>query len=219
MSFDNLFVSRLLICAFFFQNYSIEASPLGKHNLSLAHTSPSLAEENEDYWTAYIQIDHITIDEKTNKRKFYSELSETGVFISKNSRDVKGVAVILQSLQPNRNRRSNNTASDDNSSLDMSLSFRSESNEHRTRSNSGFQENVTRATGCVPPFLDNYPNNESWIAVVRNGQCLINDKIQNALSLNASGVLIYDDREGRPLYSMKGIFNIRIYFNTILNTI
>ena len=206
MSLNNLFVSGLIICAFCFQNYSIEASPLGIHNLSLAHTSPSLAEKNEDYWTAYIQVDHITVDGKTNKRKLYSELSETGVFISKNSRDVKGVAVSLQSLQPNRNKRSDIIASDDNSSLAMSHSLRSESTKHRTSLNSGFSENYTRTTGCVPPFLDNYPNKESWIAVVRNGQCSIKDKIQNALSLNASGVLIYDDRKGRPLYSMNGIF-------------
>ena len=61
------------------------------------------------------------------------------------------------------------------------------------------------ATGCVPPFVNNYPRNKSWIAVVKGGGCTFNEKVKNAKELNASGVLVYDIEDGKPLQSMKGI--------------
>ena len=33
---------------------------------------------------------------------------------------------------------------------------------------------------------------------------VFNEKIKNALDLNASGILVYDNEEGKPLQSMKG---------------
>ena len=58
-------------------------------------------------------------------------------------------------------------------------------------------------TGCSPPFQANYPPSESWIAVIKRGKCTFNQKIANALRLNASGVLIYDSEDGGILQSMK----------------
>ena len=70
-----------------------------------------------------------------------------------------------------------------------------------------FEESSVRGddvyTGCYPPFKANYPENEPWIALVRRGKCTFNHKIRNALKLNASGVLIYDnEQEGKVLQAM-----------------
>ena len=65
-------------------------------------------------------------------------------------------------------------------------------------------ENDSKVTGCFPPFLDNYPHNETWIAVVKRGRCTFNEKVKNAFALNASGIIIYDDDDGKLLQSMKG---------------
>ena len=65
-------------------------------------------------------------------------------------------------------------------------------------------QNDEDITGCFPPFQDNYPHNEPWIAVVKRGQCTFNEKVKHALELNASGVLVYDDENGKTLQSMKG---------------
>ena len=56
--------------------------------------------------------------------------------------------------------------------------------------------------------MDNYPHDQSWIAVVKRGKCTFNEKVKNALELNASGVLVYDDENGETLQSMKGIQKI-----------
>ncbi len=53
-------------------------------------------------------------------------------------------------------------------------------------------------------FLPTWPRDRKWIAVIRRGKCTFNTKISNALALNASGVLVYDnDSGGGVLQSMK----------------
>ena len=59
-------------------------------------------------------------------------------------------------------------------------------------------------TGCQGPFESNWPLNQPWIALVQRGDCTFNQKIQNALDLKASGILIYDLPDGGGvLQSMK----------------
>ncbi len=58
-------------------------------------------------------------------------------------------------------------------------------------------------TACNGPFVKNYPSGEAWIAVIQRGKCTFNQKIANALKLNASGVLIYDNDNSGALQSMK----------------
>jgi len=56
--------------------------------------------------------------------------------------------------------------------------------------------------GCKGPFLKNYPSGESWIAIIQRGNCRFNEKIENAMKLNASGVLIYDSENTKTLKPM-----------------
>ena len=59
-------------------------------------------------------------------------------------------------------------------------------------------------SGCQGPFVKNWPQNKPWIALVKRGHCVFNQKIQNAEFLNASGVLVYDYESGNGgLQSMK----------------
>ena len=60
-------------------------------------------------------------------------------------------------------------------------------------------------TACDPPFdRARLPAaGRPWIAIVRRGGCTFNEKISNALALNASGVLVYDNEDGGALESMK----------------
>eukprot|EP00093_Oithona_nana_P001479 01479.XXX_2201_3897_1 [CDS] Oithona nana genome sequencing. len=59
-------------------------------------------------------------------------------------------------------------------------------------------------TGCQGPFEPNWPSSQPWIALVQRGDCTFNQKIQNALDLKASGILIYDLPDGGGvLQSMK----------------
>ena len=131
-----------------------------------------------NYWKSSITILHLNlpVDDRTVRQKLYSDTSETGVYVSQNSLNFEGGAVILQPNVTQRNDEENVVVLKD--SMDKS--------------------------GCFPPFLDNYPKNESWIAVVTNDQCSIEDKVRNAHALNASGVLIYEAKEERPLFSMAG---------------
>ena len=110
------------------------------------------------------------------RQKLYTETTETGVYVSQNSLNFEGGAVILQ---PNVTKRND-------------------------QKNVIVPEDAVDKSGCFPPFLENYPKNESWIAVVTNDQCSIEDKVRNAHNLNASGLLIYDAKEERPLFSMAG---------------
>ena len=64
--------------------------------------------------------------------------------------------------------------------------------------------NLNTFAGCSGPFIQNWPKDEPWIALIQRGQCTFNQKISHAESLNASGVLIYDHEEGDgTLQSMK----------------
>jgi hypothetical protein len=57
---------------------------------------------------------------------------------------------------------------------------------------------------CKGPYIPNWPIDKPWIALIRRGKCTFNSKIANALSLNASGVLVYDNGSGGGvLQSMK----------------
>lgn len=58
-------------------------------------------------------------------------------------------------------------------------------------------------TGCQGPFVPNWPTDRPWIAVIRRGKCTFNTKISNAIGLNASGVLVYDNELLGELQSMK----------------
>jgi len=59
-------------------------------------------------------------------------------------------------------------------------------------------------TGCSGPFVKNWPKDGPWIALIKRGDCTFSQKIKNAESLNASGVLVYDHDSGSGgLQSMK----------------
>ena len=131
-----------------------------------------------NFWRSSITILHLyhPVDDNTIRQKLYSETTNTGVYVSKNSLNFEGGAVILK---PNVTKRND-------------------------QQNVIVPEDAVDKSGCFPPFLENYPKNESWIVVVTNDQCSIEDKVRNAHALNASGVLIYDAKEERPLFSMAG---------------
>jgi len=57
--------------------------------------------------------------------------------------------------------------------------------------------------GCKGPIFKNYPSGaEPWIALIQRGKCPFNEKIENAMKLNVSGVLIYDPESKESLQSM-----------------
>ncbi len=60
-------------------------------------------------------------------------------------------------------------------------------------------------SGCVGPFRPDWPDpsQERWVAVVRRGGCTFNTKISNAVALNASAVLVYDNEARDALQSMR----------------
>lgn len=72
----------------------------------------------------------------------------------------------------------------------------------------GIGENRTeedKLSGCEPPFdTTRIPDSEKWIAVIKRGGCPFNRKISNAISLNASAVIVYDNvPKSNSLESMK----------------
>ena len=107
---------------------------------------------------------------------YHTDHSETGRYSTSHPIDVRGVAIKLIS----------------------------ENSYQSNNSDSTHPEEEGDVTGCTPPFVENFPQNESWIAVVKRGGCTFNEKIKNALDLNASGILVYDNEESKPLQSMKG---------------
>ena len=44
--------------------------------------------------------------------------------------------------------------------------------------------------------MKNWPKEGPWIALIKRGDCTFSQKIRNAESLNASGVLVYDQDSG-----------------------
>ena len=159
-------------------NYLLQASMFCPFLLILLIDSASTGKVIYNYWKSSITILHLNlpVDDKTVRQKLYSDTSETGVYVSQNSLNFEGGAVILQPNVTQRNDQKNVIVPED----------------------------ATDKSGCFPPFLESYPKNESWIAVVTTDQCSIEDKVRNAHALNASGVLIYEVKEERPLFSMAG---------------
>ena len=131
---------------------------------------------NQIYWTAFINISYVHITTNGSKRMYHTDNSETGRYSTSLPIDVRGLAIKLVSENSNQSNNNNSLHPEENGDI----------------------------TGCFPPFLDNFPRNESWIAVVKRGHCTFNEKIKNALDLNASGILVYDNEERQPLQSMKG---------------
>lgn len=72
-------------------------------------------------------------------------------------------------------------------------------------------------TGCQLPFLFsvrgeivNRTLREPWVALIKRGSCSFRDKVSNAFTSNASGVIIYNDRQSNSLDRMKLQFNRNI---------
>lgn len=66
-------------------------------------------------------------------------------------------------------------------------------------------------TGCGFPLKASYgwlPMNEPWIALVKRGGCSFQQKMENAYKSNASGFIVYNDKESTTLEKMKLQHNI-----------
>lgn len=59
-------------------------------------------------------------------------------------------------------------------------------------------------SGCSGPFVKHWPKDGPWIALIKRGDCTFSQKIKNAESLNASGVLVYDHDSGANLFLKNG---------------
>ena len=146
------------------------------------------ASVGREYWTAFINISYLvyTHNDSSKPDTYHTEDSETGRYSTSFNRDVQGIAVEMISTQASLKQDNNSLREDGN------------------------------ITGCKPPFIDNFPHNESWIAVVKRGGCTFNEKVKNALDLNASAILVYDNENNQILQSMKGSYRvilIRHYLN------
>jgi len=108
---------------------------------------------------------------------YHTEHTETGRYSTSFNEDVKGVAIEM--ISDHESLRLENNSLDSRLLKDGNI------------------------TGCTPPFVDNYPHNESWIAVVKRGGCTFNEKVKNALDLNATAILVYDSENDQVLQSMK----------------
>ncbi|XP_076059322.1 uncharacterized protein LOC143035955 [Oratosquilla oratoria] len=63
-------------------------------------------------------------------------------------------------------------------------------------------------TGCVRPWTVQVPD-EDWVALVERGSCPYEDKVEEAMALNASAVVIFNHREGEPLHKVPLSLNLR----------
>ena len=152
-----------------------------------ALSTPDTYLKETDYWTAFINISYI---DKTNESSpvYHTAHSETGRYSAGIAKDVRGIAVKM-----------------------ISESDLQGDSENKNRNPANLQDKDI--TGCYPPFVTNYPKNEPWIAVIKRGHCTFNEKIKNAMDLNASGVLVYDDKHDNLLHSMKGkMLVLRFHF-------
>jgi hypothetical protein len=138
-----------------------------------SHASASL-DFSSQYWTAFLNVSYAD----PGRKVWHTERTETGRFSSSGVKEAYGLAVeIVSSL------------SDSGGGAQLANRFGLHTAE---KSGDGYDR-----SGCSPPFRKNYPTKgEPWIAVIRRGRCTFNEKIANALLLNASGVLIYDDEDG-----------------------
>lgn len=59
-------------------------------------------------------------------------------------------------------------------------------------------ENIAGTNGGELP-----PSGEPWIALIRRGRCLFEDKVKNAYNKHAIGVIVYDEHESIKLDKIK----------------
>lgn len=61
-------------------------------------------------------------------------------------------------------------------------------------------------TACSLPLRPSYgefPVHERWIALVKRGKCNFQQKVENAFHSNASGIIVYNDKEMQNMEKMK----------------
>lgn len=113
------------------------------------------------------------------KKVWHTDRSETGRYSNiGDPKEVEGVVVEMKSYNPLASSNSSGVIREDT------------------------------LTGCNPPFRENKipKSGESWIAIIRRGHCSFQRKIQNAVKLNASGVLIYDNQgDGGDLMAIPSV--------------
>lgn len=65
-------------------------------------------------------------------------------------------------------------------------------------------------TACRLPLKASYGSlpNEPWIALVKRGGCSFQQKVENAFYSNASGIIIYNDKESSNLDKMRLTQNV-----------
>lgn len=72
-------------------------------------------------------------------------------------------------------------------------------------------------SGCSLPFRSSSGSGqlpqEPWIALVRRGGCNFQLKVDNAYSSNASGIIVYNDRDSNSLEKMKLTLRPKRKFN------
>lgn len=158
-------------------NLKPESNKSSEHSSYSTSIRTSYVNGPQNYWTAFINISYVHYKPNDTRPLYHTDKSETGRYSTANNKDAIGVAVVMTSkrsiLKPGSNL-----------------------------SETSFQEEDD-LTGCFPPFVQNFPQNESWIALVKRGGCTFNEKVKNAITSNASGVMVYDIEDGKPLQSMK----------------
>ena len=157
-------------------NLKPESNTSSEHSSYSTSIRTSYVSSPQNYWTAFINISYVHYKPNDTRPLYHTDKSETGRYSTSNVKDVIGVVVEMTSRK---------------------------SKQGGNFSDSSFQEDVD-VTGCFPPFIDNFPRNESWVALVKRGGCTFNEKVKNARKMNASGVMVYDIEDGKPLQSMKG---------------
>ena len=157
------------------------------------------------YWTGFINISYVYNPANGPHSVLFTDNSETGRYATNEAyQDVRGVAVQMKSKESLQTSADNRLEKSSRLRIKTTRDYQT---SQKYATDSGLEtstQNNFDGTGCFPPFLDNYPHNETWIAVVKRGNCTFNEKVQNAFALNASGIIIYDDEDGKTLQSMKG---------------
>lgn len=65
--------------------------------------------------------------------------------------------------------------------------------------------------GCSFPLKPSYgefPKDEPWIALVRRGRCNFQQKMEHAYNSNASGIIVYNDKDSPHLERMRLQHNV-----------
>lgn len=128
-----------------------------------------------EYYTAFLNISYFD----KNRGVYHTEKTETGRYSTSFPKDFFGTVVPLLSNFTALQKANQSDLPDTQYEYDL--------------------------TGCSGPFLIKHqPNDGPWIALIKRGDCTFSQKIKNAESLNASGVLVYDHDSGNGgLQSMK----------------